>query len=97
MQEVEDMIAPSTVEDLIESKVKEWFQDLPSEMPLVQYTQVHGALVTKSATLVPNEDMEQLEDPLGMIFKRESFGMPWKRIYYFLWCMVLGILWKNCW
>ena len=44
-----EVLIESKVEDMIESKVEECFQDLISEMPLVQYILVCGALVTKSA------------------------------------------------
>ena len=67
-----EVLIESKVEDMIQSKVEECFQYLISKSPLVQYTLVCGALVTKSALLVPNEEkniMVQLEDPSGMVGK----------------------------
>ena len=76
--------APPTTEDLIESKVEECFQDLPSEMPFVQYTQVGDALAPETALVfksahqvspkVGKDFVGQLEDPLGMVFTWASFG-----------------------
>ncbi|GFY91361.1 hypothetical protein Acr_07g0015570 [Actinidia rufa] len=76
--------APPTIEDLIVSKVEECFQDLPSKMPFMQYTQVCDALVPETALVfksahqvspkVGKDFVGQLEDPLGMVFTRASFG-----------------------